>query len=109
MKHKSSSQKNIAAAFSDLGRRLSAARTPREAASILMDTAHELFGWDACTFDLFSADQKTVNTVLYMDTIDGKRVDVSRQCVGTRPSASRPTCGWTVKSCSDGAVPPTNR
>ena len=43
-----------AAAFSNLGRRLSAARTPKEAARIIVDTADELFGWDACTFDLYS-------------------------------------------------------
>ncbi len=74
-----------AKAFSDLGRRLSAARTPPEAAKILMDTAEELFGWDACTFDL-CADENCIKTVLYVDTIDGRRVDVSSECVGTAPS-----------------------
>src|SRR5947208_13136390 len=74
-------------AFSDLGWRLSAARTQREAAQILMETAAEVFGWDACTFDLYSSENGTVSTVLYMDTIEGKRVDVSRKCAGTQPSA----------------------
>ena len=75
-----------AATFSNLGRRLSAARTQPEAARILMDTADELFGWDACTFTLCSPDQKASSTVLYIDTIKGKRVDVSAQCVDTRLS-----------------------
>src|SRR2546427_2690898 len=86
VREKISNEKRVAA-FSDLGWRLSAARSPREAAQILMDTADELFGWDACTFDLYSAEAGTVSTVLYVDTIDGKREDVSRQCLGTKPSA----------------------
>src|SRR5437867_8297039 len=68
-------------AFANLGRRLSAARSPHEAAQILMDTADELFGWDACTFDLCSPDQDRISAVLYIDTIGGRRVDVSAQRV----------------------------
>ena len=66
-----------AAAFSNLGRRLSAARTPKEAARIIVDTADELFGWDACTFDLYSPDEQAVNMVLGIDTIDGRRIELS--------------------------------
>jgi PAS domain S-box-containing protein len=76
-----------ALAFSNLGRRLGAARTAKEAAQMLMDAAEELFGWDACTFDLCAADQSTISTVLYIDTINGRRLDVSADCVGTAPSA----------------------
>jgi PAS domain S-box-containing protein len=75
-----------AAAFSELGRRLSASRTPKEAASIILATAEALLGWDACTFDLCSRDQKSVQAVLYMDTLDGTRLDVTAQCQGTRPT-----------------------
>src|SRR5437879_4595645 len=70
-----------AAALSDLGRRLSAARTQAEAAQILMQTVDKLFGWDACTFNIYSPEQESVSTVLYMDTINGERVDVSAECV----------------------------
>ena len=38
--------------FSDLGQRLSAARTPKEAAQAIMGAADLLFGWDACLFGL---------------------------------------------------------
>lgn len=76
-----------AAAFSELGLRLSASRTPKEAASIIVDTAEALLGWDACTFDLCSRDQKSVQAVLYMDTIEATRRDVTAQCQGTRPTA----------------------
>jgi len=73
-------------AFSNLGRRLSAARTPQEAARILIDTSDELFGWDACTFDLLSPDQNTFSTILCIDTIGRRRVDISKQCAGMAPS-----------------------
>ena len=62
VRRKISKEKQVAA-FSNLGWLLSAARTQREAAQILMDTADELFGWDACTFDLYSAEAGTVSTV----------------------------------------------
>jgi PAS domain S-box-containing protein len=75
-----------AAAFSDLARRLSRARTPVEAARFLMQTADALLGWDACTFDLCSPGQVELRTVYYVDTINGRRVDVSGQCTGTDAS-----------------------
>ena len=64
-------------AFLNLGRELSAARTPKEAAAIMLEAADALFQWDACLFDLIGADQKTVHTVICMDTIRGKRVEIS--------------------------------
>ena len=64
-----------AAVFSDLGRRLSAIRTPREAATILVKAADALFDWDACVFDLIAPDQKA-QSVLRMDTLDGQRVEI---------------------------------
>lgn len=66
-----------ASAFSNLGRQLSVARTPREAAAIMLETAHALFQWDACLFDLLAADQKTVNTIICIDTIDGRRTEIA--------------------------------
>src|SRR2546426_11294389 len=86
VREKISNEKRVAA-FSDLGWRLSAARSPREAAQILMDTADELFGWDACTFDLYSAEAGTGRTVVFVDTVDGKRGGVSRQSPGTNTRA----------------------
>ena len=43
---------------------------------IVADTADELFDWDACVVDLVSPDQATVEPVLCMDTIGGRRVEV---------------------------------
>ena len=64
------------AAFADLARRLSAARTPKEAAHFIVDTADVLCGWDACVLDLFSAEPAVVTTVLCIDTLNGQRTEI---------------------------------
>ena len=66
----------IQAAFSDLGRRLSAARTPEEAARIIVQVAQDLVGWDSSSLDIFLPDQSEVLTVLAMDSFGGPPVDV---------------------------------
>ena len=63
------------AALSDLGRKLSAARTAREAVEIILPVAEQLFGFDACTLDFYSAEKDRLSHVLNLDTIDGRRVD----------------------------------
>jgi PAS domain S-box-containing protein len=65
------------AAFSNLGRRLSAVRTQKEAAQIIAETADALCGWDACVLDLCSSDSGGVTPVLCLDTIDGRRTEVA--------------------------------
>src|SRR3954452_23287699 len=66
-----------AIAFSNLGKQLSAARTPKESAAIMLEAADALFQWDACLFDLLAADQKTVHSVICMDTINGQRQEIA--------------------------------
>ena len=66
----------LQASFSDLGRRLSAARTPEEAARIIVQVAQELLGWDSCSLDLFRPQSGTVQAVLTMDSFGGAPVDV---------------------------------
>ena len=65
------------AAFTSLAHRLSAVKHAREAASVIVDVAEQLLGWDACCFALYSMADKTVRYVLNMDTIDGQRVETS--------------------------------
>jgi len=60
-----------AAVFLQLGRRLNAVRTPRDAARTIADAAKVLFGWDACMVELCSADLQASRTILGIDTIDG--------------------------------------
>jgi signal transduction histidine kinase/integral membrane sensor domain MASE1 len=76
-----------AAAFSELGNRLSACRTAKDAARIIVETADALLDWDACCFDLCSPDQNTTKTILCLDTVAGKRQDVSAECTHNRPTA----------------------
>ncbi|HET8833674.1 MAG TPA: ATP-binding protein [Gemmatimonadales bacterium] len=64
------------AAFFEVSRRLSAARTAEEAARIIVAVAQELLGWDACTLDLYFPETNQVLDVLTMDSIDGPPVDV---------------------------------
>jgi two-component system cell cycle sensor histidine kinase/response regulator CckA len=61
------------AAFSDLGQRLSIAKTAREAGEIIVSVAKHLLGWDACSFALYSAAEDKLRYVLAMDTLEGRR------------------------------------
>ncbi|MBU6401277.1 MAG: PAS domain S-box protein, partial [Verrucomicrobia bacterium] len=67
---------DYATVFSDLGRRLSAGRTPREAAVVVSEIADRLLGWDAFIVELLSPDQHRSTTVLAIDVIDGQRREV---------------------------------
>jgi signal transduction histidine kinase/integral membrane sensor domain MASE1 len=66
-------------ALSELGRKLSAARTHKDAARSILDAALDLFGWDSCTFDLLEPDQVTTRAVLYIDTLEGRRQEIPPQ------------------------------
>lgn len=61
--------------FSDLGHRLSAARTAKEAAEIIVEVADQLLGWDSCFCDLYFSKTGTQRHVLNMDIINGSRVE----------------------------------
>ncbi|WP_160164580.1 PAS domain S-box protein [Pedosphaera parvula] len=65
------------AAFARLGERLSSATTDVEAARIIVEVANNLLGWDACSLDICHAGHRTVTSILVMDLIDGRKVDVA--------------------------------
>ena len=74
------------AAFFEVSRRLSAARTTEEAARIIVGVAQELIGWDACSLDLYDPETNQVQDVLTMDTVDdGSPVDVPPAYTQTTP------------------------
>ena len=74
------------AAFFEVSRRLSAARTPEEAARIIVGVAQELIGWDACSLDLYDPETNQVQDVLTMDTLHGgSPVDVPPAYTQTTP------------------------
>lgn len=78
-----------AAAFSDLGERLSAASTPKEAAQIIVAVADALWGWDACVLELFSPDQASLLTVFHSDLINGRRTECLPTNIKPSPLALR--------------------
>ena len=75
-----------ALALSKLGQSLVSATSQAEAAQLLLKIANELFGWDACAFYLYSAEQDAMQSLLYMDTIDGQRVEVAPPNLDGKPS-----------------------
>jgi PAS domain S-box-containing protein len=74
------------AAVSHLGHQLSTARSAREAGEIIVAAADRLLGWDACTFDLYSAEKERLSYVLNRDTINGQRVDFPPVCPDGPPA-----------------------
>ena len=74
------------AAFFEVSRRLSAARTTEEAARIIVGVAQELIGWDACSLDLYHPETNQVQDVLTIDSLDGgPPVDVEPAYTSTSP------------------------
>jgi len=74
------------AAFSQLGQRLSAAKTAKEAGEIMVEAADQLLGWDACSFALYSSTENLADSVLSLDTVDGRRIEVGPAYVHSPPS-----------------------
>lgn len=72
--------------FATLAQKLSGARTPADAARIIVDTARELLGWDACTLSLYDAGQDLLYPILNVDTIDGQRADLTPETAPFAPS-----------------------
>lgn len=62
------------AVLGSLGVRLSSAITSAEVGQVILDTAQELLGWDACLVDLYRKHDDRVDVVLNIDTVAGGRV-----------------------------------
>jgi len=84
-----------AAAFSELGRRLSAASTPEEAARIIIETAESLFAWSACRLKLGPVRCGLMETVYGEKTVNGRRREI--------PASLAPLCELTARALEQGA------
>lgn len=71
-----------------LGQQLNAALQATEAARIIVEAADELFGWDACTLDLYDAQTDRCHPVLCLDVINGRRQDVPPAYADAPPTPS---------------------
>ncbi|MDB6029128.1 MAG: hypothetical protein JWM68_5351 [Verrucomicrobiales bacterium] len=64
------------AILSKIGQKMSSASNTVEAGRVILEIADELFPVDACFLDSYSAELNEVKRILYLDTIDGKRVQI---------------------------------
>lgn len=71
-------------AFAQLGQKLAAVGTPRAAAEVILETARQLLGWDACFLQLSSKPDHTLLPLLAYDTVDGLVLDVTHTLVPGR-------------------------
>ena len=73
--------------FAALGQKLNTATTPVAAARVIVKAADKLLGWDACTVSMYSSETDSTSPVLKIDTVAGRRVEVTSEIVTTRPTA----------------------
>jgi|GEM_PF-461855 len=59
--------------LSELGKNLSAATKPKDAAMLILDTADEIFGWDSCFLSFYSHEEDRAYDLVLIDMVDGKR------------------------------------
>ncbi|MEW5798331.1 MAG: PAS domain S-box protein [Bacteroidota bacterium] len=72
--------------IANLGYQLSSVETSKQAAKIVVDVADQLFGWDACTVDLYFEHTGLVTTVLNIDTVQGERVEFPPSFINCPPT-----------------------
>ncbi len=73
-------------ALSTLGLKLSSVISPEEAAKVIVETADDLFGWDACTLNLYSPDEDKIFPVLSIDTIRGQKLEIPKIDIDQTPT-----------------------
>ncbi len=64
--------------LSTLGLKLSSAISAEEAAKVIVETAGELFGWDACTLNLYSHEEDKIYPILIIDTVRGQKLEIPK-------------------------------
>lgn len=74
----------VGRALVSLGFRLSTATEPGEVGRIIVATADEILGWDACSVDLHDSERRVSENITHMDLVDGCRTEVNSR-VGTGP------------------------
>jgi len=74
-------------AFLSLGAKLSAAQTPVEAARTVYAAADRLWDWDSATMSLCPSGSDAIEPVLFVDLIDGQRLEVDAVLPGGAATA----------------------
>ena len=76
-------------AFLALGAKLSSVRTPVEATRAIYATADLLWKWDAATLSLYDRESDAMESVLFVDVLDGQRREIDATLPPGPPSARR--------------------
>ena len=63
-------------AFSGLGRELSAATSPLDVVRAMLKAVDQFFKWDSCNFELYDAATNSAQSILNIDMIAGKKVEL---------------------------------
>jgi len=66
--------------------KLSSAISAEAAARTIIEVADDLFGWDACTLNLYSPDDDKIFPVLSVDTIRGEKLEIPRSEIDRNPT-----------------------
>ena len=74
------------AVLSTLGLKLSSVISAEEAAKVIVDAADDLFGWDACTLNLYSPEEDKVYPILSVDTIRGEKSEIPGSQIDKSPT-----------------------
>lgn len=69
-------QEELNKTFLMLQKRLSEISSPKEAALIVMETADDLLGWDACFLTLYNREEDCFYSIINMDTVEGEKREV---------------------------------
>ncbi len=80
-------QEMLTRKLADLGKTIAAAVNPREAAVMILDTARQLFGWDAAFVNIYSMEKQELYDVVTFDTIEGSVRTVHPAYEGTKANA----------------------
>ena len=75
--------------LAELGRKLAGAVSALDAAAVIVETADQLLGWDACSVFFYLNDQNKIQSILTRDTINGKKTDVPDTYTGEPSPTSR--------------------
>ncbi|MFA6540721.1 MAG: response regulator [Bacteroidota bacterium] len=73
-------------AFANLAYKLSSIDNREEAAEIIVEVADTLFGWDACTVDLYNPHFNTITSVINIDLIDGRKRKIPSGLIDVPPN-----------------------
>src|SRR5690606_17587011 len=84
--------------FASLAHQLSSASTPQEVARAILETADDVFGWDAAHLNLYLPERSGTFAVLNVDTVNGRKISFPP------PPFTEPVSPMAQRIMSEGAI-----